>query len=319
MKHSSSHITAPGGARRAVFTLIAWVSVLIGSFPAAADSLVIDADKQFAFADSLLAEGTYSSAAEEFRRFLFFFPEDPRNQVAHLKIGFARFRLHDYAAALQALSFLEQSEEVTEPVIEAFLLAARCRMRRGDPAGAVRGLENLHFIAEDETTRALATAEIGWILAETGKIDDARRRFESIDPARQDTFRVPQTTAGLRRLETLPKKSPLGAGIMSAVIPGSGYLYVNRKQDALISFTLCALFATAAVESFNEDLNALGGILSFTALGFYSGNIYGSAAAAEKHNRRRRQNFLENLKQSISAGLSPQKGGVMVGIQFQFH
>jgi len=72
---------------------------------------------------------------------------------------------------------------------------------------------------------------------------------------------------------------------MLSVIPGAGYLYLERYQDALISLLVNTALIFAAYEAFDNDLYVLGGIISFVELGFYAGNIYGATTSAHKINR----------------------------------
>jgi len=77
-----------------------------------------------------------------------------------------------------------------------------------------------------------------------------------------------------------PNKNPALAGIMSAVIPGSGKMYVGEWGDGIMAFITTGLFAFLAYDNFKADHNTRAWI--FTGLGafFYVGNVYGSVAAA---------------------------------------
>ena len=81
-------------------------------------------------------------------------------------------------------------------------------------------------------------------------------------------------------------KSPALAGILSAVIPGSGKMYVGEWGDGITSLLLTGLFAFLAYDNFKADHSTKAWI--FTGLGafFYAGNIYGSVAAAQIFNAR---------------------------------
>jgi hypothetical protein len=59
----------------------------------------------------------------------------------------------------------------------------------------------------------------------------------------------------------------------------------------------------AAYESFDQDLNALGGLLSFVGLGFYASNIYGAVSGAHKYNLRHKQRYADQLRLEYLDGL----------------
>lgn len=81
-----------------------------------------------------------------------------------------------------------------------------------------------------------------------------------------------------------PYKSPLLAGIMSAIIPGSGKLYTEDYTDGIFAAFLTGIFGYIAYTDFKADHNVRGWIFSGITAFFYSGNIYGSIASAQIYN-----------------------------------
>ena len=81
-----------------------------------------------------------------------------------------------------------------------------------------------------------------------------------------------------------PNKNPALAGILSALIPGSGKMYVGEWGDGIMGLITSALFAFLSYDNFRADHNTRAWI--FTSLGafFYAGNVYGSVAAAQIYN-----------------------------------
>jgi hypothetical protein len=78
----------------------------------------------------------------------------------------------------------------------------------------------------------------------------------------------------------------------------------------------------AAYEAFDNDLYALGGIITLFELGFYSGNIYSAVSSAHKYNRNERNRFLKYLKEHARISLSlvqPNKDkSLLLSCQFSF-
>ncbi|HEY6438358.1 MAG TPA: hypothetical protein VIY47_17360, partial [Ignavibacteriaceae bacterium] len=91
-------------------------------------------------------------------------------------------------------------------------------------------------------------------------------------------------------------KSPALAGILSAVIPGSGKMYVGEWGDGITGLLITGLFAFLAYDNFKADHTARAWI--FTGIGafFYAGNIYGSIASAQIFNARIDFDFNNGLK-----------------------
>ena len=93
-----------------------------------------------------------------------------------------------------------------------------------------------------------------------------------------------------------PYKSPSLAGILSAIIPGSGKMYVGEWGDGITTLLTTSLFAFLAYDNFRADHTTRAWI--FTGLGafFYAGNIYGSVASAQIFNARIDFEFNDGLK-----------------------
>jgi hypothetical protein len=93
-----------------------------------------------------------------------------------------------------------------------------------------------------------------------------------------------------------PEKSPLKAAIFSAIIPGAGKIYADEYSDGIYAFiaTLAAGYLT--YDNFKAGHDFRGWIFSGLAVGFYAGNIYGSAAAVQIYNAHIRFDFVNELK-----------------------
>ncbi|NGX39487.1 MAG: hypothetical protein KR126chlam1_00816 [Chlamydiae bacterium] len=81
-------------------------------------------------------------------------------------------------------------------------------------------------------------------------------------------------------------KSPTTAGLLNAVIPGSGYLYVGQTQTAITAFLVNGLFIAASVHFFRKGPIAAGIITTSFEAGWYFGGIYGASAEAKFYNER---------------------------------
>jgi TM2 domain-containing membrane protein YozV len=92
-----------------------------------------------------------------------------------------------------------------------------------------------------------------------------------------------------------PYKSPAIAGIFSAIIPGSGKMYVGEWGDGITALLATGLLAFLAYDNFKADHHTRAWIFTGLGLLFYAGNIYGSIAAAQIFNARVNFEFREGL------------------------
>lgn len=81
-------------------------------------------------------------------------------------------------------------------------------------------------------------------------------------------------------------KSPKKAAVLSAILPGLGYLYVGQIQTAITGFLLNALFIAATITFFKRRLLALGLLFLSFEIGWYGGGIYGASGQANYYNQR---------------------------------
>ncbi|MBU4211313.1 MAG: tetratricopeptide repeat protein [Verrucomicrobia bacterium] len=112
---------------------------------------------------------------------------------------------------------------------------------------------------------------------------------------------VPQYSAAdalakaAEHFDEIPRKSPVLAGGLSAVLPGAGQIYAQRPVDAAVAFILNGLLIFATYEAFDNDINVLGGMLAVVELSFWGGNVYNAVNNAHKYNRREKDNFFNKL------------------------
>jgi tetratricopeptide (TPR) repeat protein len=100
-----------------------------------------------------------------------------------------------------------------------------------------------------------------------------------------------------RLIQQHKRKSPLLAGAMSAIIPGSGKIYAGKTGQGLITFIQNLALGLQAYEAFRRDgwksprFLVYGSLFTF----FYVGNIWGSSLAIHV----RKQEFNDKINEQI--------------------
>ncbi len=249
------------------------------------------------FADHLYSEHDYLRAAGEYERYLTIAgTEGAHKDSIFLKTGFCYSGAGDFTRALDYLQKVGVSKD-SAIAEEARLNIAFILFRRADYNGSLRALQTengaranlllalnyLHLKQWSESKQAL------------GNVQDQ----DTLSPAFRKIRLADQ--AGLE----LNPKSPALAGVLSAVIPGSGKMYAGRFKDGLFSLALVGLCGVVAYEGFHHSgWKSVQGILfGSLAFGFYGGNIYGSVLAAHQDNLAREKQILEGLSFSVNARL----------------
>lgn len=264
---------------------------------------MLDPERQFQFAEQYFQKGEYYRAIGEYERFIYFFPQSDKVELARYRIGLSFLEGERHKEAIQAFNALIEEYRDTQYALKSYLGISEAYVRLKCYDVALTTLTNLITIAPDKKIKDKAHWKKGWVYLEIGLWEKARDSFERISPQNRERYNIRQILIELDRKLPLKRKSPTIAGIL-AIVPGAGHLYCERKRDAFVSFLLNGAMIYAAYEAFDNDLNALGGIITFFELGFYSGNIYSAVSSAHKYNRDKKTKFLDYLKKHAKINIS---------------
>jgi hypothetical protein len=81
------------------------------------------------------------------------------------------------------------------------------------------------------------------------------------------------------------RKSPALAGVLSAILPGSGQVYAGSWQGAAVALVLNAVAIGATVELARRELHVSAGLTGTAASIFYVGSILNAADLARRRNQ----------------------------------
>lgn len=268
--------------------------------------IFITADTQYGYAEKCFQEKDFLTAMVEFKRFIHFFPEDERIKKASFFTGKALYQLKDYEEAKKVFNTLLFPFSEDPMVVEAYFMMANTHEQMGKEGEAERVLQNLLLLTDDIRTKDRVHATLGWIdlkrsqAMEKGALERAQINIDRLSESGSETYGKNRLKKTINSIHGQNGKNPVIAGI-AAIVPGMGFLYCERYQDALVSFLLNTSLIMAAHESFDRDLNTLGGVICFVETGFFAGNIYGSISSAHKFNQNLRQKALESLEQDLKS------------------
>ncbi|MDP4199543.1 MAG: membrane protein insertion efficiency factor YidD [Bacteroidota bacterium] len=110
---------------------------------------------------------------------------------------------------------------------------------------------------------------------------------------------VPSSTDYVMSVRNSGHKSPTLAGIMGAVLPGSGYVYAGRFGEGISALTFNGLLGWGIYSLFKNHNTGSGILVSSIALPFYLGNIVGSYNAAAAENARSQAIALGSLRHAL--------------------
>lgn len=242
----------------------------------------------------LMERGEYYRAVTEFERFVFFQPSSPRVAEARWLMGLALFRAGRYAEAAEVLSLVTGDGEYG---FRASVYRADALFLKGDHEAAERLYrEAAEGYPEESGRLALRRA---WAFLMMGRFAEAVPLCDGV--LALGDHRLEEEAAEVKavalRLAAFRPLSPVLAGVLSAVVPGAGQVYVKRPGDGLVAFGSVTSLALASWALWRWDrhkelavgLTAMGGFL-------YAGNIYSAVSSAAFYNRRYIPKALEDLR-----------------------
>ena len=269
-----------------------------------AKELVINSEDQLSFAQKYMDRGEFEKAIVELERYMFFFPHDEDIPFAQYLTGKCYIGLKKYTDARKILEKLYTKDTAGTYADKALFLIGEAFYKEGmyeEAEICFTGLVREHPLSDLKDDAAYRQ---GWSQLSGDKWDAAADTFKSMD---KDSPLYTPSLNIYEELKTAPdyeQKNPLTAGILAGVIPGLGHAYSNRYRDGLTAFVVNGLFIWAAAEAFEDDNEALGGILSFLEAGWYAGNIYSAVNCAHKYNRKAKNDFLLRLNENAGFNLS---------------
>lgn len=277
------------------FCLFCVIFCLLSIFSSAAGAETEEINKQYAFAENLFNQGDFYRAITEYKRFIFYFPEEKSlKEKASFRIAESYFRASRWQESIQEFKSFVDNYHGSSLRDEAIFLigVAQKQMKAYDEASKVFGAI---IEAEDSPYRDRAIYQLALIYIEQRRWGQAEATFRLMPKESQLFSSADQIADGLQKIDNVPQKNPGIAGGLAAIMPGTGHLYVGRTKDALVSFLLNGSFIWAAAELFRREDYAAGALVSLIELGWYTGNIYSAVNSAHKYNRNTQDIYIKNL------------------------
>ena len=251
------------------------------------------------FAEYLYQTGDYLRAAGEFQRYLFSFSSPPPDADSVLFKTGVCFRLaQHYDQAVTSFRNLIHSHHSSALLEDAYIQISYTRFLEGKYEDSLSLVDQFVPSLKTEAKKLKLLQLKGVNLIYQRRWDEAAAESRSLQKSYPAKPFTPVLMEFAEQGKTLPRKSPFLAGLMSALIPGTGKIYAQRTTDGLMSLLSVAVTAWQAYEGFHKDgLHSVKGWI-YGSLGafFYFGNIYGSVTAAKIFNEQAEDKFLEQIR-----------------------
>ena len=248
------------------------------------------AEQTLDFANHLFDTGDYYRAITEYQRYQFTSPKSKESDFVNLKIALAYLEGKEYDTAFQALDKIIniQDHEYTQ--------IARLRLAGG--LYTTKQYNNAITIISPTTRTSNNKQEIevflGLCMLQNKNPEKAKIHFNTIQ---SEIWNSKNLLESCIEYENLNQKKTWLAGTLSALLPGSGQLYVKRPHDAAWAFLLNTVFLSATYYAFENDETVAGIFAASLEAVWYTGNIYNAANGAKKYNQHQHDIFIKQLEE----------------------
>jgi len=250
------------------------------------------------YARSLAEEGDYYRAISEYKAVRFICADSLVARSCSREIVAAYYLSGKYREALRELN----RHPVTSPedMCRANLMKGLAYYRLKDALSAY----SYWSAAATADTTGSAQLYLGLLWCENTQWSDATKAFQELGAAHpgQPSGLLAQELATLAAQgNALPRKSPLLATCMAALVPGSGQVYAGHFYDGLMAFFHVGAFSYAGYMAYCYDHDRSHGYLntplvfSLDAL-FYTANLIGAHKTAGYANMRRQEQLLNRIR-----------------------
>lgn len=283
-------------------SLLVAVIVVCAPWPVMAQDRYFAPTNVLRFADALVEEKDFIRAAVEYQRYLAMV-DGAGADVAqiHFKIALCFRQAHEYEKALTAFRDVVARFPETAWAVQAHVQVAYTLFLAGRHEESTQAVEPTPMSAGPDEV-AILTSIKGANLMFERRWDAADRYFKALVEQRPGDRVVADMAALAAEGARQPRKSAVAAGLMSAILPGTGRWYAGRRADGVLSLITFVTTGWQAYRGFDKNgVRSTRGWIYGSLAGFlYVGNIYGSVVAVRINNDAAESSLLRRAEMSIS-------------------
>jgi tetratricopeptide (TPR) repeat protein len=252
------------------------------------------------FADFLFKQGEYDRAITEYLRLQYLAKHPAKQAYLIKKIGQCYYNKKDYQ---QFKQFYQRNKERLEQYplthFQMNLLQGKTHYHLQEFQQAISSLFWNEKSSLDYPWDEMHVI-MGLSYCQLDFWEEGKKHFLLVDERSSGGNIAAGAERILSRTESISTRSPLLAGSLSALIPGMGYLYTNHPGTALASFVLNGILIWATYDAIHSKNYGIASATGLFGIGWYIGNIKGSANAARRYNRRVREDLLNEILHNVS-------------------
>ena len=284
--------------------LLCWCSCCLFLFiPSPVHSQNVNADNLLGFAQSLFQEGDYLNAVHEYQRYLFLYPNTAQADFVQLHIAAAYQNVGRLNAAIEAYQSLIQNYPQSPFIERAQSNIAQCQLLSGDQTASITSLRQFLSDYPESGLAPRAQFIIATIYMDEKDWTAAVQEWKQVQTTYAQTPFAEMSDQLIRmaqQAESLPRRSPITAGLLSTFLPGVGQIYSGRYSAGVYSLLGVGTTAAGTAYYIDQDRYEVAIPLGIIGLFFYINNVYDSLQSAKTFNQQRENQLRDGLRKRIS-------------------
>ena len=264
----------------------------------ASPAVAIESD----FADSLFQEGDYLNAAHEYKRLLFSYSDAPQIDFVAFRVAASYQNAGKLENAIRAYQFLVDTYPKSILVARAKNNIAQCHVLLGDSAQGIASLKQFLSEHKESSLAPRAHFTIGMLHIDKGEWAQASSVWNEVfltypeSPFAKVSDRLART---VKDVDTLRHRSPTVAGVLSALVPGSGQVYSGQTMNGFYAFVSVAVLGSASFYYADQKRYEVAIPVGVLGIFLYGNSIHQSIQTARAFNHQQEQHFRNRLQQEI--------------------
>lgn len=230
----------------------------------------------------------YYNSITECLRYQHLYPEGSLYPQSLLISGKSYFRGGNRERGLLMMSNCYNNYTSTPEGETALFYSGLMRLESGSYLYAVRSFLEYNYVYSSGIYKeeVLINLSLTYTLAESYTEAEKRlKEYSDLYPSGKLKTQSEELSAAIENLKARPRKNIYAAGIFSALIPGSGYIYTGDYKLAMFSMLTNGALIYGIYDGYRKKSRFQMIFFSVIEFSFFNYSVFGSIKSADEYNR----------------------------------
>jgi outer membrane protein assembly factor BamD (BamD/ComL family) len=229
----------------------------------------------------------YYNSITESMRYQYLYPQGELYSQSMIIVGKSYYKGGDNVRALSVLSECYNRFTDREAGERALFYSGLIRIDSGSYNYAARNFREYNYVYNNGIFLEESIINLSLVYALAENYDEAEKKlteYSEIFPDGKYMKKAEELSVLVKEAESRPEKSLLAAGLLSAIIPGSGYFYTENYILGILSFGTNAALIYGIYDGYKKKKQFQMIFFSVVEFSFYNYSLVGSIKSAHEYN-----------------------------------